>query len=140
VIMDVLTKQQRSYNMSRIKARDTKPEITLRRFLRSKGVRGYRIRTNLPGRPDIVFPKNKVAVFVDGCFWHRCPKCFVKPATRRDFWMKKISGNEKRDSAVNIELEAKGWKIIRIWEHEIRKNPAEAADRILSELGSQRKP
>lgn len=118
---DVLTKKQRSYCMSRIRARDTEPEIILRRIISGAGIRGYRLNYRLLGKPDIVFPKKKTAIFLDGCFWHKCPECFIKPETNKSFWNKKIDSNVKRDNVVNSELKRKGWKIIRIWEHELRK-------------------
>jgi len=88
----------------------------------------------LLGKPDIVFPKKKVAVFIDGCFWHKCPKCFKKPATNKVFWMRKIDSNTKRDKVVNADLKKKGWKVIRIWEHEIRKNLNKCYFKIHKEL------
>lgn len=115
---DVLTREQRSYCMSRIRGRNTAPELVLRKEISSSGLRGYRLHYKLPGRPDIVFPRRKIAVFIDGCFWHRCPKCFVEPETHRKFWMKKIASNLKRDSLVGSELKRKGWKVLRIWEHD----------------------
>jgi len=118
---DVLTKRQRSYCMSQIKGKDTQPEIILRKVLSSAGLKGYRLHYKLPGKPDIVFPKKKIVVFIDGCFWHKCPKCFIKPETNKSFWNKKIDSNVKRDDIVNSELKRKGWEIIRIWEHELRK-------------------
>ena len=119
---DVLTKEQRSYNMSRIRGRDTKPEIALRKLLCSKGLRGYRVNFKLPGKPDIAFTKYKISVFIDGCFWHKCPKCFIEPETNKDFWMNKINGNAERDAETNDILTKKGWKVIRFWEHEINNN------------------
>jgi DNA mismatch endonuclease, patch repair protein len=119
---DVLTREQRSFNMSRITGKNTKPELILRRFLFSKGLRGYRVHSALFGKPDIVFPRHKLVIFVDGCFWHKCPRCFVKPATNRGFWEKKIAGNIKRDQLVKKRLSEDGYKVIRFWEHEIRKN------------------
>lgn len=118
---DVLTKQQRSYNMSMIRGKNTLPELFVRKAITEKGIRGYRLHYKLPGRPDIVFPRKKIAIFIDGCFWHKCPECFIKPETNRGFWNKKINSNIKRDDIVNSELKEKGWKIIRIWEHELRK-------------------
>lgn len=118
---DVLTRKQRSYCMSQIKGKDTQPEIILRKALSSAGLKGYRLHYKLPGRPDIVFPKKKITVFIDGCFWHKCPKCFIKPETNKSFWNKKIDTNVKRDGIVNSELKEKGWKVIRIWEHELWK-------------------
>lgn len=118
---DVLTKEQRSYNMSMIRAKNTQPEIILRKILSGSGVRGYRLHYKLIGKPDIVFPKRKIAIFIDGCFWHKCLKCFIKPGTNRKFWSKKIDSNVKRDNAVNAELRDRGWKILRIWEHELSR-------------------
>lgn len=106
--------------MSMIKGRDTKPEVFLRKLLSEKGIRGYRLYYNLLGKPDIVFPKNRIAIFIDGCFWHKCPKCFIKPETNRKFWNKKIDSNVKRDEIVNTELKEEGWEVIRIWEHELK--------------------
>lgn len=117
---DVLTKEQRSYNMSMIRGKNTKPEIALRKLLFASGLRGYRLHYRLPGKPDIVFPKGKTAVFIDGCFWHKCPRCFMEPGTNREFWKKKIESNVKRDKIVNAELRKKEWKVLRIWEHEMR--------------------
>lgn len=119
-MIDVLTKQQRSYCMSRIQGKDTQPEFLLRKAISSAGIKGYRLHYRLLGKPDIIFPKRKIAVFIDGCFWHKCPKCFIKPATNKKFWEKKIESNVKRDRIVNAELRRKGWKVLRIWEHEMR--------------------
>lgn len=118
---DVLTRKQRSYNMSCIKSKDTKPELLLRAYLSSKGIKGYRLHAKLLGKPDIVFPKYKLAVFIDGCFWHKCSKCFVRPRTNYEFWKRKIHANVIRDREVNLILKKQGWKVIRFWEHEIKK-------------------
>ena len=126
---DVLTKAQRSHCMSRIRGRDTKPEITLRKALWKLGLR-FRIHHGLPGRPDIVFPRYRLVVFVDGCFWHRCPLHWRAPRTNSEFWEQKISGNQQRDAAVNGELDATGWRVIRLWEHEVKESPSAAAERI----------
>jgi len=119
---DVLTKKQRSYCMSRVRGKDTLPELFLRRALSEAKIRGYRLHYKLLGKPDIVFSKKKIAIFIDGCFWHKCPKCFSSPQTNRIFWLKKINSNVKRDKFVDLELKKKGWKVIRIWEHELEKN------------------
>lgn len=133
-MIDVLTKEQRSYNMSRIKAKDTKPELKLRRLLFERGIWGYIVHYNLPGKPDIVFEKKKIAIFVDGCYWHKCPVCFIEPETRKEFWMKKIEGNVKRDKKVDKKLKEEGWKILRFWEHEVRKEPEKVLETILEVL------
>ena len=127
---DVLTQEQRKFNMSRIRGKDTGPEVKLRKLLFANGFRGYRIHYNLPGKPDIVFVKKKIAIFVDGCFWHKCPVCFQEPATRKEFWMKKIQSNVKRDEKVNELLKNDEWNVIRFWEHDVRKKPDEIVKKI----------
>jgi len=113
-----MSPEQRSRCMSRIKGKDTSPELHLRKALWAKGYR-YRLISALPGRPDIIFPRQKLAVFVDGCFWHGCPDHAVSPKSNQEFWFKKIKGNMERDARVNASLAAEGWRVIRIWEHEI---------------------
>jgi len=129
-----LTREQRSFNMSMIKGSNTKPELALRKALYANKVRGYRIHPAITGKPDIVFRKKKLAVFVDGCFWHKCPKCFTKPVTNKTFWVKKIESNITRAKIVNASLKKEGWTVIRIWEHEIRKNLNKCSLRILSRI------
>ena len=131
---DVLTQEQRTYNMSKIRGKNTGPEIKLRKLLWSKGIRGYRIHFKLPGKPDIVFTKKRIAIFIDGCFWHKCPVCFQEPETRKEFWIKKIRSNVDHDKKVNDLLQSEGWTIIRIWEHEIRKEPENAVKKIIALL------
>jgi DNA mismatch endonuclease, patch repair protein len=131
---DVLTPEQRSYNMSQIRGKDTRPEVRLRKLLWSEGIRGYRIHYRLPGKPDIVFTKKKIAIFIDGCFWHKCPVCYQEPETRKDFWIKKIHSNIDRDKNVDEKLKNDGWTVIRIWEHEIRKDPENAVRKIIALL------
>ncbi len=118
---DVLTRRQRSYCMSRIRAKNTQPEIVLRKAISKAGIKGYRLNYRLLGKPDIVFSKRKIAIFIDGCFWHKCQKCFKKPATNKKFWLEKIDSNVKRDRFVSARLKKEGWKVLRIWEHELRK-------------------
>lgn len=119
---DVHTPRQRSYNMSRIRGKDTKPEILLRKALWKEGFRYTLKNKDVPGKPDLVFRKQKIVIFVDGCFWHRCPKHFVKPANNADFWEKKIQSNVDRDKKINRELKKAGWTIMRIWEHDLKKD------------------
>ncbi|MFZ3077154.1 MAG: very short patch repair endonuclease [Candidatus Aenigmatarchaeota archaeon] len=130
---DVLTKKQRSYNMSMIRSTNTKPEIELRKLLFAKGLKNYRL-TGLIGKPDIIFPKYKIAIFIDGCFWHKCPKHFKQPGTHKGFWIKKINSNVKRDKKVNRILIREGCKVMRFWEHEIKKDINKCYIRILREL------
>jgi DNA mismatch endonuclease, patch repair protein len=119
--VDVLTPQQRSFNMSRIRGRDTKPELALRRGLHARGFRFRLHRRDLPGRPDLVFPTRRAVIFVHGCFWHGhdCPMCRL-PATRTVFWRAKIEGNRARDRGSVNALAAKGWRILVVWECALR--------------------
>lgn len=119
---DVHSPETRSYNMSMIKARDTKPEEKLRKALFAKGFRYRKNDRRLPGKPDIVLPKYKTVVFVNGCFWHAHEGCkyFVMPKTRVDFWNKKISGNVERDRKQYSELKSLGWNVIIVWECELK--------------------
>ncbi len=127
---DVHTKEQRSFNMSRIRGKNTSPEIKLREALHANGMRGYRLHYKLLGKPDIVFTKARLVIFIDGCFWHKCPKCFVKPRTRVKFWEEKINSNVKRDCEITEGLTEDGWVVIRIWEHEVGENLLEIVDKI----------
>ncbi len=115
---DVHTKTQRSYNMSRIRSSKTKAELKLINFFRSLGFK-YQPK-NVYGKPDFANSREKIAIFVDGCFWHKCPKHFIKPKSNVKFWEEKIRKNIKRDREVNKKLREIGWKIIRIWEHELK--------------------
>ncbi|MDP2414290.1 very short patch repair endonuclease [Daejeonella sp.] len=119
---DVHSKEIRSYNMSRIRSKNTKPEMLVRKFLHKNGFR-YRLHVkNLPGKPDIVLPKYKSVIFIHGCFWHGHEGCkyYVVPKTRTDWWLKKIMTNTSNDLKAEETLLSKGWKIIRIWECEIK--------------------
>ena len=120
---DVLTKEQRRYNMSRIKGKNTKVELKFRKHLQKLGLKGYQLHSNsVFGRPDVTFDKFKVAVFIDGCLWHKCKIHYVPPKTRKYFWINKIEANVTRDKLVNKTLKKTGWKVLRFWEHEVHKN------------------
>lgn len=136
-MVDVLTKKQRSHNMSMIKSRNTRPELIIRKLLSLNGIRGYRINYKLVGKPDIVFTKYKLAVFIDGCFWHKCPQCFKQPENNKEFWEKKIEGNVRRDKTVNNKLRKDGWKVLRFWEHLLRKDNISVYKMIYKELKSR---
>lgn len=110
----------RSANMAKIRGKDTKPELSLRSELWRQGFR-YRINYKIGSiKPDIVFTKHRLAIFVDGCFWHGCPIHYVRPKTRSIFWASKLLMNIKRDRTQTIWLESNGWVVLRFWEHEIR--------------------
>ena len=115
--MDSLTKEKRSWNMSRVRSQDTKPEMIVRSFLHRNGFR-FRLHVkNLPGHPDIVLPKYKTVIEVRGCFWHRHPGCKVStmPSTNTDFWQNKFQQNVERDRKNELELKKLGWNVIVIW-------------------------
>ncbi|KAA9042129.1 DNA mismatch endonuclease Vsr [Ginsengibacter hankyongi] len=115
---DVHDKATRSFNMSRIKGKNTKPEMLVRKFLHAHGYR-YRLHDKkLPGKPDIVLPKYKTVIFVHGCFWHGHNNCkyFVVPKTRTEWWLNKINGNIANDAKTAKTLKKEGWKVINLWE------------------------
>lgn len=116
------TKEARSRNMSHIRSKDTKPEEAVRKYLFSQGFRYRKNVKALPGCPDIVLPKYRVAIFVNGCFWHKhdCPR-FVWPSSNKDYWVPKILKNVERDSKNHVELEKQGWRVLVIWECELKK-------------------
>ncbi len=119
---DLMTPEQRHRSMAAIKGKDTKPEILVRKYLFSRGLR-YRVNVKkLPGSPDIVLKKYGVAIFIDGCFWHGHKGCkyYHLPSTNEDFWKAKIAPNIARDYVNNVDLELAGWKVIRIWECDIK--------------------
>ena len=121
--MDTMTPEQRSRCMSAVKGKDTKPEMIVRKYLFSKGLR-YRLHVkSLPGNPDIVHPKYKTVLFINGCFWHGHEGCkyYRLPKTNIDFWESKITNNKNRDILNEIKLKELGWRVIRIWECEIRR-------------------
>lgn len=125
--MDVHSKEIRSYNMSRIKGKNTKPEILLRKFLFSKGFR-YRLHDKkLPGKPDIILPKYRTVIFVHGCFWHKHEGCkyFVVPKTHTEWWMNKINKNVENDIKKRELLLEADWKVITVWECELKKDKRE---------------
>lgn len=110
--------------MSSIHSKNTKPELQVRKMLYQSGIRGYRVNfKNLPGSPDICFTRWKLAIFINGCFWHRCPKCNLDlPRTNTDYWKTKFNNNIERDERNINELESLGWTVITIWECEIKEN------------------
>lgn len=132
---DKLSPEQRSELMGRVRQRGTALELLLRKELWNSGIR-YRLKTKekLPGSPDIVFSRARVAVFVDGCFWHGCPLHGTLSKSNPEFWSKKISRNKERDAEVDKKLSALGWRSIRFWEHDLKKNMAECIKKIVIQL------
>lgn len=127
--------------MSRIRSKNTKPEIIVRSVLHRMGFRFSLRRRNLPGHPDIVLPKHKTVVFVHGCFWHRHKDCrtFSLPKSRVSFWKKKFDSNVSRDRRNRCELRKLGWNVIVLWECQVMKNPEKIAGRFLKRLDTQTK-
>jgi DNA mismatch endonuclease (patch repair protein) len=136
--MDKLTAERRSWNMSRIKGRNTRPEKRVRSLLHRLGFRFSLRRKDLPGRPDIVLPSRHVAVFVHGCFWHRHTGCgnSVLPKTRAEFWIAKLDGNVKRDIRNVAALKELGWEVLTIWECEI-KNETRLSKKLLRSIAKE---
>jgi DNA mismatch endonuclease (patch repair protein) len=136
---DVHNKATRSYNMSRIKGKNTRPEMLVRKFLHSHGFR-YRLHDKtLPGKPDLVLRKYKTAIFIHGCFWHGHEGCkyFVVPKTRTDFWMNKINGNIGNDTKAIKALKKDGWKVIVVWECQLKPAQIEKTlPALLKKVGS----
>ncbi|MBI5625409.1 MAG: DNA mismatch endonuclease Vsr [Elusimicrobia bacterium] len=134
---DVFSKKKRSEVMSRIRGRGNKAtEIALCGLLRDSGISGWRRHQKLPGTPDFSFVADKVAVFVDGCFWHGCRPCSKgrMPANNADYWTAKIEANKRRDRRASRNLREKGWKVVRVWEHAIERDPARVVTRICRAL------
>lgn len=136
-MVDVHEPEVRSYNMSQIKSKDTKPEMIVRRFLHSQGFR-YRLHDeNLPGKPDLVLKKYNTVIFIHGCFWHKHRDCkyFVPPKTRTQWWLDKINKNVKNDSLSYEKLKEAGWNIIIVWECELKpKKREESLKKLLTLL------
>ncbi len=121
--MDVHDKKTRSYNMSQIKSKNTKPEEMVRKYLFSHGFRYRKNDKRLPGTPDIVLPKYRTVIFVNGCFWHGHENCryFVMPKSNIEYWQNKISRNIKRDKENDESLTASGWQVLTVWECQLKK-------------------
>jgi DNA mismatch endonuclease (patch repair protein) len=135
--MDILSKEKRSWNMSRIKGKDTGPEVRVRSLLHRMGYRFRIHKKDLPGKPDIVLPKYRTAIFVHGCFWHRhegCRKAY-NPKSRRDFWEEKFRQNKSRDIKNMNLLREQDWNVIVIWECEIN-DESRLSERLTKEIQS----
>ncbi len=133
---DRISPEKRSWNMSQIKGKDTKPEIAVRKYLFSKGFRFRKNDKRYPGKPDIVLPKYRTVVFIHGCFWHRHAGCreATMPKTRTEFWENKFRQNVNNDIRHKMQLEDMGFKVIVVWECEIEKNFDTTMENLISEL------
>jgi DNA mismatch endonuclease (patch repair protein) len=121
------------------RGKDTSPELLLRRALREAGLSGYRLHwTKASGRPDIAYPGRKVAIFVNGCFWHRCPHCDPPhPKAHRQFWAEKFAENMARDQRKRSELESSGWRVLTVWECRLQKDPGSVVAEVTRLVRSQ---
>lgn len=134
---DVFSKAKRSQVMSLIRSQgNSATELALVSLLRAGRITGWRRHQPVFGNPDFVFRAHRLAVFVDGCFWHACPMHSKTPSTNRKFWTEKLRRNAARDKQVARVLRLKGWRVVRIWEHDLQKQPRKAVLRILRELGA----
>jgi DNA mismatch endonuclease, patch repair protein len=124
--------------MARIRSRgNKKTELVLIRLLKKNRITGWRRNQKVFGRPDFLFRKSRLALFVDGCFWHGCPRCYRRPKSNQKFWDAKIARNRERDREVSRELRRLGWRVVRIWEHDLAKQGDDCARRIAGSLLSR---
>lgn len=133
--MDNLTAEQRRKNMQNIRSTGTKPERMIMEALKKHGIYFAAYVSKITGKPDIVFRRKKVAVFIDSDFWHGHPERCIMPKTNPDYWSQKIAGNRKRDEQVNKELSDNGWTVIRLWEYDIKHNFEQSLNVILKAIG-----
>ena len=125
--------------MSSIKGKNTKPELLIRKILWSQGLR-YRIHDKTVfGTPDISNKTKNFVIFIDGCFWHGCPRCYKEPRSNADYWREKIIRNKKRRSIVKKDLQKEGWNIFEFWEHHVNKNPEKVVMRIMDKINCNKK-
>ena len=128
--MDIMSIAERSKRMSLIRSKWTKQEKKLHNFLKGNKVK-HRMHPKLPGSPDILLPEKELAIFLHGCFWHKCPKCYREPQSRRNYWVPKIERNVRRDEKNKRLLRGQGLNTRTIWEHQIEEAPIKAVQKIL---------
>jgi DNA mismatch endonuclease (patch repair protein) len=134
-VADWLTREQRSRNMASIRSKgNATTERVFLSMLRQVGITGWRRHVNLPGKPDFVFRSQRLAIFLDGCFWHGCPRCYRLPQHNRAYWKKKVVGNRRRDRCRSQDLRSLGWLVLRIWEHTLKSQQGRA--RVLSRVSA----
>ena len=121
IMTDKLTKEQRSYCMSRIRSKWTKQEVKAHNWLKGHKIK-HKMHPKIEGSPDIILREKRVAIFLNGCFWHKCPNCYKEPKSRRKFWVSKIEKNIRRDRQNMAVLKKNEWKVLIFWEHDIKKN------------------
>jgi DNA mismatch endonuclease, patch repair protein len=137
--VDAYAPEVRSRVMAAVRSKGNRStEWALRAGLVRGAVKGWQLHPALPGTPDFAFLKEKLAVFVDGCFWHGCSRCYVAPKARKAYWVQKIHRNMSRDRRVSSQLRKSGWRVMRIWEHDLDKGSSKVVKRILASLGPRR--
>jgi DNA mismatch endonuclease (patch repair protein) len=137
-VADNLTKEQRSYAMSRIRSRgNSSTEKALIKVMRAAGITGWRRKSSLWGKPDFVFPRFRTVVFVDGCYWHGCRKCSLGSKTNNEYWGPKLHGNAVRDRRNTKQLREAGWTVVRIWEHDLKADPMKCIRKIMVAIGPE---
>ncbi|MBC2710205.1 MAG: DNA mismatch endonuclease Vsr [Desulfosarcina sp.] len=133
---DRMTKSQRSYTMSRIKSKGNQStELKTVAIFKEYGIKGWRRNQKVEGNPDFIFRQQKVAIFIDGCFWHGCPKCYIPPKSNIAYWETKIARNRKRDRTITKVLTGKNWTVLRFWEHSLMR-PKYVANKVLHALSA----
>jgi len=132
--MDNLTPEQRKKNMSNIRSQNTKPELIIEKELKKRKIYFSRNPKNIFGKPDFIFRRKKIVLFVDSDFWHCHPTRFIKPKSNLEYWEKKIERNISRDKLVNRTLKKEGWKVIRIWEYDIKKKLDTVLNKLIRQL------
>ena len=137
LLLDNVSKEKRSKIMSSIKGKNTRPEIAVRKILWTRGLR-YRIHDRTVfGTPDISNKSRRFAVFVDGCFWHGCPRCYKEPRSNVSYWQEKIIRNKKRRTLVKKVLKRRGWKIFEFWEHQVYNDPEKIATKVINDISQK---
>eukprot|EP01031_Cornospumella_fuschlensis_P006462 gene6462-8031_t len=127
--------EKRSAVMARVRSKGNRStEVRMIKLLREFGITGWRRNQKIYGRPDFVFRKARIAVFIDGCFWHYCPECYRRPKSNQEFWDNKVRKNHERDQLVNFHLRQAGWKVFRVWEHQLRQQEVAVTAKRLSRL------
>ena len=129
---DKITKTQRSYIMSQIRGTRTKPELIVKENIDGRKLR-YQPK-GIPERPDFANKSKKIALFIDGCFWHKCPRCYKPPKSNKKYWKAKVERNTKRDIYVNRKMKKEGWNVIRFWEHQVKENELHVIKKINKQL------
>lgn len=137
---DNLNPADRTRTMQAVKSKDSKMEVKFRSSLWRRGFRFFKNVKSLPGKPDVVFPKKKIAIFLDSCFWHGCPLHLKLPVSNADYWRNKIEKNRNRDKEINTIYKEMNWKILRIWEHDLKTDFESCLVKVTQNLENQRIP